>query len=274
MPKAPKWEEEFTRACRKNDGAALKRALAMGLPIHEPIKAYNGISALCSAVIQGAKPEVLQALIDAGADVNSRADAGKSALAAAAETGRADQVKLLLAAGADWTATDAMGFTPLTLACLDKTAGHEQSLRELLAAGARPTVDDLDSACSNGDPLGPDDKLGSPAMIRMLIEAGVDVNGFSRWGTALHRAASNGNVEVGRVLLELGADPKLRIPADEEDCGNMTPLEVAQEFEKKKMVAFLKAAAFGQPPPKRAKGPPGKHRDGSRIGKTKGSGVK
>ncbi len=63
-------------------------------------------------------------------------------LVAAAESGRLEVVKLLLAAGADVHAkrTDrvASGLgepTALTEACMDKTSGHQNIVKELLAAG-------------------------------------------------------------------------------------------------------------------------------------------
>jgi hypothetical protein len=52
----------------------------------------------------------------------------------------------------------------------------------------------------------------------LLAELGFDVNAYGRgdapveeaWETALHHSAVDGNVELTRRLLDLGADPNLR----------------------------------------------------------------
>jgi ankyrin repeat protein len=225
----------------------MKQALTHGLPINKPIKSFKNSSALHKAVLRGARPDVVQVLLDAGSDVNCPVDASYPSLVVAAEDGRLDLVKLLLANGADVQARNAMGHTALTTACLDNTPGHENVIKELLAAGAKPTVDDLDSACDSGDPLGPASKRGSPAIVRLLIAAGVDVNGVASWGgPALHRVAEGGNVEVAEVLLALGADPTLRLAMeDDEDYANKTPLDLARRSKAKKIVALLEAAIAG-----------------------------
>jgi len=52
----------------------------------------------------------------------------------------------------------------------------------------------------------------------MLVELGFDVDAMGRsdipsdqpWQTALHKAAEDGDVELARALLRLGADPDIR----------------------------------------------------------------
>ena len=59
---------------------------------------------------------------------------------------------------------------------------------------------------------------GNPAAVEILAELGFDVNAKGRtdmpsdqpWQTALHKAAEDGNVELARTLLRLGADPDIR----------------------------------------------------------------
>jgi ankyrin repeat protein len=57
-----------------------------------------------------------------------------------------------------------------------------------------------------------------PAAVELLAALGFDVNAKGRtdipsdqpWQTALHKAAEDGNLELARTLLRLGADPDIR----------------------------------------------------------------
>jgi len=51
---------------------------------------------------------------------------------------------------------------------------------------------------------------GHEAVVRLLVELGVDVNVGQYWGTALHQAASEGHEAVVRLLVELGADVNVK----------------------------------------------------------------
>ena len=57
-------------------------------------------------------PDLVVRLIDAGADINSKCDDGRSALHMAAKDGRSDIAELLLSRGADPNIADADGDTP------------------------------------------------------------------------------------------------------------------------------------------------------------------
>jgi ankyrin repeat protein len=76
----------------------------------------------------------------------------------------------------------------------------------------------------------------------MLAGMGFDVNALGRadipveqqWETALHHAASEGDIEMARLLLELGADPNI-----EDTRFHSTPLEWARHFDQSAMIEFL-----------------------------------
>jgi hypothetical protein len=80
------------------------------------------------------------------------------------------------------------------------------------------------------------------AAIPLLVELGFDVNALGRsdvpmeqeWETALHEAAGTGDVEMARLLLDLGADPDI-----EDRRFHATPLGWAEHFGEDATVELL-----------------------------------
>jgi len=54
------------------------------------------------------------------------------------------------------------------------------------------------------------------------------------WQTALHKAAEDGNVELARTLLRLGADPDIS-----DHRFSSTPLSWARHFDQQAMIELL-----------------------------------
>lgn len=75
---------------------------------------------------------------------------------------------------------------------------------------------------------------GQPDVLALLIERGIDVNQEKRGMGALHHAARFGYVELGRMLIEAGADVNMTSRR-----GGHTPLAMAQRAEAPEMVALL-----------------------------------
>jgi len=71
--------------------------------------------------------------------------------------------------------------------------------------------------------------------IKLMVSLGFDINELKRTA-AIHMAASSGNLELVKSLIELGADPLIK---DEEFGG--TPLGWAQYSGKTHVVEFLKS---------------------------------
>jgi uncharacterized protein len=143
--------------------------------------------------------ELARMLVDAGADVDAGAGDGKTALAMAIFNGNFDVASLLVSRKADVNKADAQRFTPLFWA-VDRrnmetapnfpwmvTADPLPLIRALLDAGANP------NALVNNTPRARM-REGSPRIV---------------FATALMRAAFAADLELVKLLLERGADPKV-----------------------------------------------------------------
>ncbi len=113
---------------REGDLELLKHFLRNGLHPNDP---SNGM--LLVAAAKAGNEAIVEALINAGADVNLRHPGCRTALMHAAELGMTKTVERLLAAGAHVNATLDKGHTALMWACSE---GHAEVVRLLLDAGA------------------------------------------------------------------------------------------------------------------------------------------
>jgi uncharacterized protein len=143
--------------------------------------------------------EMARILVNAGADVNVAAGDGKTALALAIFNGNYEVASLLVDNKADVNKADAQRFTPLFWA-VDRrnmetapnfpwmvTTDPMPLIRKLLDAGANP------NALVNNTPRARM-REGSPRIV---------------FATALMRAAFAADLELVKLLLERGADPKI-----------------------------------------------------------------
>ena len=146
---------------------------------------------------QTCKPEAVNLLIQAGADVNGYYYPWeKMPLWYAVKYNCVQCVSLLMDAGADVKAK----YGQYDLLCLASYKGHYQCLNLLIQA-----VDDDIKAYSKA--LGFAAAGGKVKCVSLLINAGVDVNSPSLYQeTPLMFAVKNDNVECASVLIEAGAD--------------------------------------------------------------------
>jgi ankyrin repeat protein len=136
-----------------------------------------------------------------------------------AEKENVEGIRMLLERGADPTAQDKDGKTPLHSA---SQRGNVEGIRMLLEKGADPTAQDKDGKT----PLHFASQEGNVEGIRMLLERGADPTAQDKDGkTPLHFASERENVEGIRMLLEKGADPTAQ------DKDGKTPLHFASEGE-------------------------------------------
>ena len=149
---------------------------------------------------------LLQALYEGRRDDAEQlvADGAELDLFEASAIGDSARLRELLDAGADPNEFAPDGFTPLTLACFFK---RPEAARLLLDRGAdvhqrarneNIQVLPIHSAAADG---------GSVEIVRMLLDAGADVNATQPGGfRAIDAARMDGNDELERLLLERGSE--------------------------------------------------------------------
>ncbi len=146
--------------------------------------------------------ELVEALLESGADINATNEQKQTALHNAANKGHTNIVKILLDSGANANATDMFGHTPLFIPVY---IGALDIVEELLNAGAHV---DARSRITGQTPLMFAVAGTRTRVVEKLLEKGADVNtkGKAYNGTALMLASITGNIDMVRILLEKGAD--------------------------------------------------------------------
>ncbi|XP_015250018.1 PREDICTED: ankyrin repeat domain-containing protein 50-like [Cyprinodon variegatus] len=150
----------------------------------------------------------IEKLLETGDCVNQLESSGQTLLAKAAHEGSVNMTKYLLAHESDPLISDNHGQTPLTLA---SRQGHVKVLSVLLEWTKRQNTETVVAMMEHVDNEGWT-ALRSAAWgghceaVRLLLDAGADVNGCDSEGrTALRAAAWGGHEEIVIILLEYGA---------------------------------------------------------------------
>ncbi|XP_046983082.1 ankyrin repeat domain-containing protein 6-like [Schistocerca americana] len=152
---------------------------------------------------------------------------GDSRLIQAAQLGALEQLRLLMAAGADVRMRDASRQTALHWAA-DK--GHLQVARCLLEGGAE--ADARDSGQSTSVHVAA--LYGHTALVQLQLEWKADPNARNELErTPLHFVAVFSHEESAAALLEAGANREVR------DGGGKTPLQLARQYNQQKLAQML-----------------------------------
>ena len=197
--------------------------------------AVNGFTALHWACREGRQPlEVIQVLIDGGADMEAKTRGGRSPLLLSISCGNLDVAKVLVKAGAYVSVTDNNGST-----CLIRAAvyGHTETVRYLVGL---PEVD-VHHKANDGSTalLSIARRIGGQnhaVVVEVLIDAGADIEAKNNKGRSpLIESSCCGRLDVVEVLLKAGADVCV---ADHE---GHTCLTLAAHFGHTKTVRYLAA---------------------------------
>lgn len=234
-------ETPLMTAARTGKIGPVVKLLSHGVNVNA--REHKGQTALMWAAAEG-HVEVVKALLDAGADYQTPLPSGFTPLFFAVREGRTEVALQLLQRGLDVNApmqkggsnsgnaaTKRNGPNPLILAIEN---GHFETALALVQAGADPNAQPAGYAAlhaltwvrkpirgdGNPPPQG-SGQLSSLQCVRELVERGADVNvrlerghsGFADFtttkATPLILAARTGDMPLVKLLLELGADPKL-----------------------------------------------------------------
>ncbi len=172
--------------------------------------ALDDVGAVRSAISRGVSPN--QRIAAPGYS------AGAPLLALAARDGSVQVVRYLIAAGADINARTPVNETPLMLAAYfregeggSESERHDQAMRILVEAGAQ-----IENHPHHYTPLAYAAYNNRQKALRFLIEHGARVDADARdrviyVNTPLMMAAIQGHREIVRALLRAGADPLVRV---------------------------------------------------------------
>ncbi|KAL6249525.1 hypothetical protein RBB50_003378 [Rhinocladiella similis] len=140
--------------------------------------------------------EIVQMLLDKGADVNAKGVYG-SALYVASRHGHEKVVQTLVDGGVDINAEGKYG-SALYVA---SKRGHEKVVQTLVDGGV-----DINAEGEYGSALYVASKRGHEKVVQTLVDGGVDINAEGEYGSALYVALVHGYEKIVQILLDRGAN--------------------------------------------------------------------
>jgi len=201
-------------AVETGDLAEVKR-LVVGCGVDPNVREDDYGATPLDAVAEYGYSEIVEFLLEHGADPNIRDKYGSTPLLYAAMFGNSKVVEVLLEHGADPNIRNKNGFTPLHYAA---AFDYPKIVETLHKEGL--SDDDI-------TPLKAAAEFNYPEVVKLLLEHGANPNiqDYKYGWTPLHFAVSLCHVDVARVLLDHGADPTIR------DNEGRTPLDIGSNCE-------------------------------------------
>lgn len=227
VPDKQKITNELFAAARKGDFTTV-RDLLEKYPDMKNVKISGGWTLL--HVVFDSR-EMVEYLIENGADIKARSDGQWTPLHNQAYKGNLDSVKLLLEHGADIEAKTSFGHTPL----LSSIRWNRIEVTKFLiekGANLNPTTE------LGRTPLIISAVEGNSELARLFLDNGADIslkdNNYKR--TALHFAALYGQLDIVSALVKKGAN------LNETDAAGKTPLDYANRYGHEKVAKLLKCS--------------------------------
>lgn len=182
--------------------------------------------------------ELIQILIDQGADINAPGHRGETALMAAASRANLALVTLLLDQGAQVDAMSHDGDTALCLAAgATRWVPVDQSSTKAGEVEQPPGI--IRATPAGREQLHPADEDQVIAVVEQLLEAGAQLNRSGCSATPLMEAARYGQLRLLALLLQRGAQPKLQAK------DGQTALDIAKLYNQTRALTLLEARQFG-----------------------------
>ncbi|XP_062854575.1 ankyrin repeat and SOCS box protein 13 [Trichomycterus rosablanca] len=191
------WTERSAvhEAAAQGRAAELQQLIKNGALVN--IVAVDSITPLHEACIQG-QTQCVKLLLEAGANVDARNIDGSTPLCDACAAGNLECVKLLLEYGA-MVNPRLFTFSPLHEACM---GGNPEVVQLMIAEGALMEAHD----CHFGTPLHVACARKRLDCVKILLNAGANVNAAKLHETALHHAAKVNSVDMIELLVEFGGN--------------------------------------------------------------------
>ena len=252
--------EDFFEACEEGNLNEVKKFIKEGYDVNKiNQRSFVPRTLLMYAAGEG-RFDVVNYLIDHGADVNKRAFNLRTALYYASERGHLKVVETLLSKGAEIDVGDFVRCTPLMLAaemghidislylvdhCADVNKKDRHKRTALHYASERGDLKVVEALHSKGTEIDVEDKdhctplmlaagRGHIDILLYLIDHGADVNKKDgRKRTALHYASERGDLKVVKAVLNNSA----KIDVEDED--RCTPLILASGREHIDILLYL-----------------------------------
>ena len=222
-----KIKDELFAAARKGDFTTVKYMLEK-YPDMKSAKDTGGWTLLHVAFNSR---ELVEYLIENGADIKARSDGQWTPLHNQAYRGHLDSVELLLQHGADIEAKTSFGHTPL----LSSVRWDRIEVTKFLidkGANVNPTTE------LGRTPLIISAIEGNPELARLFLDCDADISikdkNYKR--TALHFAALYGQLDIVDALVKKGAN------INERDAAGKTPLDYANQYGHGKVAKLLKSS--------------------------------
>ncbi|XP_029338573.1 protein phosphatase 1 regulatory subunit 12A isoform X3 [Mus caroli] len=208
----------FLAACSSGDTDEVLKLLHRGADIN--YANVDGLTALHQACIDD-NVDMVKFLVENGANINQPDNEGWIPLHAAASCGYLDIAEFLIGQGAHVGAVNSEGDTPLDIA-------EEEAMEELLQNEVNRQGVDIEAARKEEERVMLRDA-------RQWLNSGhiSDVRHAKSGGTALHVAAAKGYTEVLKLLIQAGYDVNIK------DYDGWTPLHAAAHWGKEEACRIL-----------------------------------